>query len=112
MKGRRRPDTKRGRLPRNVRRGDYWKVLEEGTCQPAKLDHPSNLTGSEWMVAAPIGEAEGFAIGRLAMHTVREHEDRTISVRPGDGSSNSILITGAHGATFHGYIEHGEWSGV
>jgi hypothetical protein len=41
---------------------------------------------------------------------VREHEDGTISVRPGDGSSNSILITGHDGEQYHGYIECGVWT--
>jgi hypothetical protein len=112
VNGRRREDTYRGMLPDDVERGDYWKVLERGTGTPAQLDdEPGNLTGTEWMVVAPIGE-DGFAIGRLTRHTVREHDDGTISVRPGDGSSNSILITGSHGRQYHGYIEHGVWSSV
>lgn len=109
MQGRRRPDTWRGDLPDDLRRGDYWKVLD-GSGEPARSEEPSNLTGTCWMVAAPIGDGEGYGLGNLAKHTVREEEDGTISVRPGDGSSNSILITAAHGQQFHGYIEHGVWS--
>ncbi len=52
----------------------------------------------------------GYGIGNLTKHTIREEDDGTISVRPGDGSSNSILITGAHGRTWHGYIERGVWN--
>jgi hypothetical protein len=105
MIGRRRPDTIEGDLPDDIRRGDFWKVLDRDG-QPAK--GPS-LTGTVWYVVAPIGDRDGFALGKLVHHTVREHEDGAISVRPGDGSSNSILITGAHGFSWHGYIERGVW---
>lgn len=44
----------------------------------------------------------------LPVHTVREHEDGTISVRPGDGSSNSILVKQGDGQQWRGYIDHGE----
>jgi hypothetical protein len=37
---------------------------------------------------------------------VREHEDGTISVLPGDGSSNSILVS-RRDKSWHGYIRHG-----
>lgn len=110
MEGRRRDDTPLDRIPDDVRAGDYWKVLDPGTREPLRSLYPSNLTGSVWMVAAPLGE--GFGIGKLMKHTVREHEDGTISVRPGDGSSNSILISRASGASWHGYIEHGVWQGA
>lgn len=107
--GRRRPDTPRDQLPPDVRPGDYWKVLNVGTGEPAHNDSPSNLTGTVWEIVAPD---TGFEVATLAVHTVREEEDGTISVRPGDGSSNSILVTGAHGKQWHGYIEHGEWHAV
>lgn len=109
MIGRRRPATQHGRLPDDIRAGDYWKILDKAG-KPKQSDEPSNLTGTCWYVAAPIGDERGFAIGNLTKHTVREHEDGTISVRPGDGSSNSILITGSRGRSWHGYIEHGVWS--
>src|SRR5690349_12315268 len=89
--GRRRPDTWRGDLPADLQPGDYWKVLG-GDGEPAHSDEPSNLTGGVWMVVAPM--SYGYALGNLGKHTVREEDDGTISVRPGDGSSNSILITG------------------
>ncbi len=106
LKGRRRPDTPRDQLPPSPQPGDYWKVLNVGTGQPAVSDSPSNLTGTVWEIVAPD---TGFGVATLAVHTVREEDDGTISVRPGDGSSNSILVTGAHGKQWHGYIEHGEW---
>lgn len=109
MQGRRRPDTPLARLPDDIRRGDYWKVINKAG-EPLHSPEPGNLTGTVWMVVAPIGDGDGYAIGRLTKHTVREHDDGTISVRPGDGSSNSILITGAHDRQYHGYIEHGVWT--
>jgi hypothetical protein len=81
-------------------------VLDPKTGQPAHSDSPSNLTGTVWEIVAPD---TGFGVATLFHHTVREEEDGTISVRPGDGSSNSILVTGAHDTEWHGYIEHGEW---
>lgn len=112
MVGRRRPDTPLSCMPDDIRRGDYWKVLDRESGEPLQYEAPSNLTGTSWMVVAPLGDGEGFAIGRLTLHTVREHEDGTISVRPGDGSSNSILITRSSSQSWHGYIEHGVWEAV
>lgn len=108
LEGRRRGDLRMSELPDDIQPGDYWKVLGDDG-EPLHLDRPGNLTGTCWHVVAPLGEAGGFGIGRLENHTVREEEDGTISVRPGDGSSNSILISRAN-ASWHGYIEHGVWS--
>lgn len=102
LAGRRRPDLPLSEIHDDLQPGDYWKIANL-TCV-----NPTNLTGTAWFVVAPCGA--GFAIGRLEKHTVREHDDGTISVRPSDGSSNSIKITGAHGCEWHGYIEHGVWS--
>ncbi|MGA9860064.1 MAG: hypothetical protein WBQ18_19520 [Solirubrobacteraceae bacterium] len=90
------PDVLLGRLPSDITAGDYWKVV----------DTDGMLV--KWLVAVPM--SYGFALANLVNHTVREHEDGTISVRPGDGSSNSILVTGHHGEQWHGYIERGEFT--
>lgn len=103
--GRRRA-MKDGYMPENLEIGDYFRLLDSNNI-PIKSDFKENLTGMVWHVVVPIGDEDGFAIGNLANHTVREHEDGTISVRPGDGSSNSILVTGSKGRTWHGYIDHG-----
>lgn len=109
--GRRLPDTFEG-LPADIRAGDYWRAIAANG-EPLISDDPTNLTHGIWWVAAPVGDGDGFAVARLTRHTVREEEDGTISVRSGDGSSNSILISrGANGPQFHGYIEHGVWSSV
>lgn len=112
LRGRRRMDSREGELPENLRVGDYWLVLDRSSGLPLKVDHPSNLTGTAWHVACPNPDShngEGFLLANLRHHTVREHPDGTISVRPGDGSSNSILVShGADGPCWHGYIEHGE----
>jgi hypothetical protein len=101
MIGRRRPDQDHvGDLPEDIQPGDYWKILG------LTSEFESNLTGTCWYVVAP---ETGFGVAMLRAHTIREEGDGTISVRPGDGSSNSILVTGAHGKTWHGYIEHGDW---
>jgi hypothetical protein len=102
MNGRRLPDTPLEKLPDDVQAGDYWKITDFENIQ-----HSTNLTGKAWRVAAPM--SYGYAIGTLTKHTVRENDDGTISVKPGDGSSNSILITGHHGEQFHGYIYEGRW---
>ena len=108
--GARLPDTPLDRLPDGIVRGAYWKVLDRESGEPLRSDEPGNLTGTVWMVVAPLGDADGYGIGRLTKHTVREHEDGTISVRPGDGSSNSILIQKGNGQEYHGFIEHGVWT--
>lgn len=111
MKGRRLPDTPSGFLPAGWQAGDYWKVLTKDGSRPltpaehSGADYPSNLTGTVWYVVTPNG-----LLGGLPQHTVREEDDETISIRPGDGSSNSVLITGGQGKTWHGYVEHGVWS--
>jgi hypothetical protein len=110
MNGRRRVATMIDRLPTDVQAGDFWPVLIDDSdgVRPMNVTEPSNLTGGVWRVAAPM--SYGFAIGTLTKHTVREEEDGSISVRPGDGSSNSILITGHHGEQYHGFIEKGVWT--
>lgn len=111
MQGCRRPDTLYSEIPHPwPQPGDYWRYVDENG-EP-KVSHGSmeasiavgNLTGGIWGFCAPNG-----AIGTMSLHTVREHEDGTISVRPGDGSSNSILVTGSSGPEWHGYIDHGIW---
>lgn len=112
MIGRRRPDSVAGSLPDDLQPGDYWKLLDPtGEHQPVTpllysgSYYTSNLTNEVWQFYSP----DGNGIGTLVAHTVREHEDGAISVLPGDGSSNSILHSGARDASWHGYIHHGEW---
>jgi len=124
MQGTRLPDTPVGSLPGaldDLPPGAFWKVLHRKEDRPMDvLNHAedrrwwaaspaqwaSNLTGGVWGIITPDGR-----YGMLARHTVREHEDGTISVRPGDGSSNSILVAGgSEEGQWHGYIEHGVWS--
>jgi hypothetical protein len=109
MKGRRLPDTVFGELPDfegDYRPGDYWKYTRDDG-SPMDVKEPTNLTGSAWGFYSPIG-----GIGTMMSHTVREEGDGTISVRPNDGSSNSILFNGSDGQSWHGYIEHGVWNHV
>lgn len=111
--GRRLPDTWLGELPLprdDLQPGDIWKCLNrDGTPVSAEVysasDKSGNLTGCVWGYVAPVG-----GVGTLALHTVREHDDGTVSIRPGDGSSNSILHSGSRGETWHGYVEHNVWS--
>lgn len=107
MQGRRRKDMVQGAFPDDMQAGDYWKVLnKDGT--PAESEEPSNLTGTVWYVVAPKPDGDGFMIGNLTKHTVREHDDGTITVAPSDGSSNSILISRGE-ISWHGYIDRGRW---
>lgn len=109
--------------------GDYWfvTVRDESPDYPRRLnvkEYPQdrlwwanvddarfdqNLTGWVLGVFDPAGR-----YGMLSIHTVREEDDGTVSVRPGDGSSNSILIKGGNNPApeWHGYIEHGLWGAV
>jgi hypothetical protein len=118
VRGRRLPDTDLGHLAADYRPGDFWRILtRDGTRPAAPVDvckpdheHASNLTGGVWYVVTPNG-----VIAKLCLHTVREEADGTVSVRPGDGSSNSVLVEGYsqfldQRVSWHGFVEHGEWS--
>lgn len=118
MKGRRLADSPAGRIPPGCEPGDCWKVLSSDGTRPvtpeewggAGHDYSGNLTGGVWYVMTPNG-----LLGGLCLHTVREEDDGTISIRPGDGSSNSVLIEGysptlKSKTSWHGYIEHNEWT--
>jgi hypothetical protein len=113
MIGRRLLDTPDGQFPLpydDLQPGDAWKVLDRDTGEPLIVtDQPSNLTGAAWFIVAP-GPGEMKLLANLRAHTVREHDDGTISVRPGDGSSNSILVTRRPEETWHGFIEHNVWT--
>lgn len=111
LHGRRRGNVALGDLPGNVRAGDYWRYHNDAGVPIVISTEPGNLTGSMWGIAAPMDERGVFGIGILTKHTVREHEDGTITVAPGDGSSNSILVTRGS-AQWHGYIERGYWRSV
>ena len=101
MRGRRLPDwefTGASNMPK-MEPGDYMKVLNH-IGKPG----PTNLTGEFWYVMTPNG-----ILGNLGNHTVREEDDGSITVAPGDGSSNSILVGRGEGKTWHGYITRGLW---
>lgn len=112
MKGRRLPDTVEGSFPLDyddLRPGDIWKVLDKDTGEPKVVtEHPSNLTGAAWKCIVP-GFHNRKLFANLIAHTVREHADGSVSVRAGDGSSNSILVTRLPGEVWHGYIERNIW---
>jgi hypothetical protein len=113
MQGRRRDDVRWGDLPDDVQPGDIWRYLNyDGTPVSARVMYPNsqavsgNLADTVWGYMPPNGDG----IGTLGIHTVRENDDGTVSVLPGDGSSNSILHQGRD--TWHGYIYNGEWRSV
>ena len=107
-----RTDEIQGRRLPDVSLRDHYKVM--AAMQPGDFvritDYPgplpdSNLTGETWFVMTPNGLP-----GNLGAHTVREEDDGSITVKPGDGSSNSILVSGgSNGETWHGYITRGLW---
>lgn len=106
IQGRRLPDVDVSEGATNIiprmEPGDYVKVLNSPGIPPA-----SNLTGTTWYVVTPNGLK-----GNLGAHTVREEDDRSITVKPGDGSSNSILVnhqTPGGTTSWHGYITRGLW---
>lgn len=106
LQGRRLPDTREGDLPSDIQAGDYWKILDADGV-PKRSTAASNLTGECWHVAVPFGGRDDvYSLGNLINHTVREHADGTISVLPGDGSSNSILVRRCD-SSWHGYIRGG-----
>jgi hypothetical protein len=117
VKGCRLPDTRFGDLPLELdvlKPGDYWKYLnDDGSPTEPYINLPEkqlagNLNRTVWGYCSP---SDG-GIGTLMIHTVREEKDGTISVRPGDGSSNSIMYNRGRPEQWHGYIEHGVWNKI
>lgn len=102
IKGCRREDqpTLRSGLPEDFKPGDYWRACVQ--------NEVGNGTHWEWWICAPNG-----LVGRIPLHHVIEHKDKTITVMPNqpvDGHMNSILIEGAGGKSWHGWIKKGMWS--
>lgn len=67
-----------------------------------------------WWVCTPNG-----LFGRLSMpedsphhHYVEEHDDGTVTIVPQEGNTNSILVKGANGVEWHGWIRHGVWESI
>lgn len=126
INGRRLEDTPIGRFPVDMdalQPGDYWlHQTHDGSRLLNVRDYSQdraywglsddlvsgNLTGLVLGCIDPLGH-----FGMLSIHTVRFHpEDNTVSVRSGDGSSNSILIKRrSDEVSWHGFIEHGRWHG-
>ena len=117
MIGRRLPDTPQSEFPlpyEDLREGDIWKCLRPDGSPVLASERAAlasgNLTGFVWMFVSP----NGAGLGTLVYHTVREHDDGTVSIRPGDGSSNSILqrngYPGDRAREWHGYVEHNLWT--
>lgn len=116
IKGRRLPDRPLGEFPMDyddLQPGDCWKIMSREDpaipLTPEDLGHDragGNPTGTVWGIITPNG-----MYAMLSIHTVREHEeDGTISIRPGDGSSNSVLVKGGQDKEWHGYVEHNVWT--
>lgn len=107
--GRRRPDTPLGCLPDDLQLGDYWKCTRPSDGLPVIVkDCPSNLTNMQWFIYGPKA---GLGCATIPHHTVREEDDGTASIRPGDGSSNSVVVTDGK-ELWHGYLDHGVWKEV
>lgn len=110
--GRRLSDTRFGEVPEDARPGDYWRCLRNDS-KPMECSADQrargNLTGGVWGVIAP-GDNDTL-LGFLLLHTVREHEDGTATIAPGDGSSNSVLISTGK-SSWHGYLDRGVWREV
>lgn len=132
LRGRRLPDAPIGEFPldyNEMQPGDYWfaTVRRDHPEYPRRLnvkDHPEDQRwwGEEQIDPRFKSNLTGLVLGAftplmqyvmLSIHTVRENEDDTVTVAPGDGSSNSILV---HASTdkpqWHGYIDNGEWYSV
>lgn len=115
--GRHLPGARLGELPLpldELQPGDIWKYLSwDGTPVSARGMYGEkvngNLEDTMWGFKSP----DGNGIGTLAQHTVRENEDGTVSILPGDGTSNSVLHSGGpDNMTWHGYVYNNEWRPV
>jgi hypothetical protein len=68
-----------------------------GYCKVVETDADGKAIRDVWWIKDPHG-----SMGRLATHTVTEHEDGTITVDP------SILDPDPGG--YHGWLKRGVWS--
>jgi hypothetical protein len=104
IQGKRLPDQPLGSEQDKAQPGDFWKwCLEDGSTFDLDPWPVTNLTGSYWGGITPNGLRMN-----LLSHTVREEDDGSITVKPGDGSSNSILVSDGE-ESWHGYITNGLW---
>jgi hypothetical protein len=108
--GRRREDLPEGQHHGDLEPGDYWKILDRDSGDPLLIEFPGKLTTDCWHVVVPMSESGRYGIADLRHHTVREHDDGTISVLPNDGSSNSILVSD-HRSSWHGFVYEGVLDG-
>jgi len=70
-------------------------------------EYRKGLNPNEWWIYPPPSEKYPTPhIGRIAIHTVEEHEDGTITVSP------SIRELGYQDMpdAWHGFLKHGVWS--
>jgi hypothetical protein len=122
--GRHRGDVRYGDLPDDLRLGDIWRYVGEDGSPLSARGHANgadpqapvhgNLTDEMWGYVVPMTSPSGSpGIGTLVLHTVRTEDDGTVSIRPGDGSSNSVLHTSrwkGEERQWHGYVEHCVWT--
>lgn len=62
-------------------------------------DYGQDAEGRWWV----IPPKKGVVGGALTLHGIEVHTDGSITV------TGSILLPGAHGTSWHGYLERGEW---
>lgn len=70
--------------------GDYWK--------------PKDRPEGEWWFRDPFGTC-----GRVTLHSVEEHEDGTITVRPSIAPPSNTPQTAIQNY-FHGWLTKGVWT--
>ena len=77
------------------------KQPENGDLLLKETEYGINPKDGQWYARPP-----GCQTGGLKRHTVTEHEDGTITVKP------SILVeyaTKTSNVSWHGYLENGSW---
>lgn len=105
LQGRNRGKIPFGKWPEDLQNGDYWLITQDDG-ELIESPEPGNLTKLIMGMKSPNG-----CYAQLTKHTVRINDDDTLSVLPGDGSSNSILVS-CGGDSWHGYLYNGVWKEV
>lgn len=107
------------RLPDAVigEKGPGWDAWNKGRCPPGSYMKVTTGSGTVmWWIVDPLG-VRGSIVKQH--HSVEEHEDGTITVRPSllhqrvgdDDEAFSALVNG-DATGWHGWLERGVWRSV
>jgi hypothetical protein len=79
------------------------RIKNYSDIDPSVICYWKHQKAGMWYISFPTDDEQGM-LGGLALHTVEEHEDGTITVTPS-------IRTRGHNGYRHGYLTKGVWEG-